>query len=265
MNLKDAYKYLESDESKSLDFIKTKYRSLSKIYHPDITRTGNEKKFIQMKDAWDIIQKKHIQLVLKTSFKLDKKQLKVSKAFIKFIHNRFYGFNKIYFKFFDENMYPYIKKHFEHLFVLLNIKDYKIKKLIHKFIEEYIFDFESFLSPDYESFDEKQQKAYEKCKQDLYYFKDYFMDDDTGKIYEEQVDAFLPYIFEFIKYDVIVYINQYLKDKEKLQQTNNSLSVDYGDSINNFGSNKAKIFMYSDFVKRLFDNALIIKNSELKK
>ena len=52
----NPYKVLGVSPTSSLEEIKIVYRQLSKIYHPDM-KTGNEKKFREVNEAWKSIQK----------------------------------------------------------------------------------------------------------------------------------------------------------------------------------------------------------------
>ncbi len=54
-NLKDLYKALDVEETASSEEIKKSYRKLSKIYHPDVKKTGDESRFKKIAEAYEIL------------------------------------------------------------------------------------------------------------------------------------------------------------------------------------------------------------------
>lgn len=52
---KNYYEILEIDKNSSSDDIKKQYRKLSKIYHPDVINTGDEHKFKEINNAFEIL------------------------------------------------------------------------------------------------------------------------------------------------------------------------------------------------------------------
>ena len=52
---KDYYKILEIDKNSSYDELKKQYRSLSKLYHPDVMKTGDEFKFKEINNAFEVL------------------------------------------------------------------------------------------------------------------------------------------------------------------------------------------------------------------
>jgi len=57
MNIEEAYKILGVTKSHSLEEIKKAYKAKAKKYHPDIY--GDDSEFKKIKEAYDIIQKRH--------------------------------------------------------------------------------------------------------------------------------------------------------------------------------------------------------------
>lgn len=51
----NPYKILGVNPSMSLDEIKSKYRKLAKIYHPDRVN-GDQDKFIEIQEAWEFLK-----------------------------------------------------------------------------------------------------------------------------------------------------------------------------------------------------------------
>ena len=54
-NKRDLYEVLGVTKSASKDQIKSAYRKLAKQYHPDNKETGNEAKFKEVQEAYDIL------------------------------------------------------------------------------------------------------------------------------------------------------------------------------------------------------------------
>ena len=52
---RDYYEVLGVNKSASKDDIKSAYRKLAKKYHPDNKETGNEAKFKEVQEAYDIL------------------------------------------------------------------------------------------------------------------------------------------------------------------------------------------------------------------
>ncbi len=52
---KDLYEVLGINKNATKDDIKTAYRRLAKKYHPDNKETGNEAKFKEVQEAYDIL------------------------------------------------------------------------------------------------------------------------------------------------------------------------------------------------------------------
>lgn len=52
---KDLYKILEVEKNASEEELKKSYRKLSKIYHPDVKETGDEAKFKEIAEAYEIL------------------------------------------------------------------------------------------------------------------------------------------------------------------------------------------------------------------
>lgn len=52
---KDLYKILEVEKNSSEDEIKKSYRRLSKLYHPDVKETGDESRFKEIAEAYEIL------------------------------------------------------------------------------------------------------------------------------------------------------------------------------------------------------------------
>ncbi|MCU0327469.1 MAG: DnaJ domain-containing protein [Chitinophagales bacterium] len=62
MNLTQAYKILESNESMDIAEIRRKYRILVLRYHPDRNSAPNaHEKFVALKDAFQFVEKFHIK------------------------------------------------------------------------------------------------------------------------------------------------------------------------------------------------------------
>ena len=55
----NPYRVLGVSSLDTKNHIKSEYKRLSKIYHPDNIKTGNEVKFKQINDAWSYIEKYH--------------------------------------------------------------------------------------------------------------------------------------------------------------------------------------------------------------
>ncbi|CAD8138656.1 unnamed protein product [Paramecium pentaurelia] len=55
---KDYYKILNCNQTDSEQKLKQEYYKLAKLYHPDINK-GNEEKFKQITEAWDVLSDKH--------------------------------------------------------------------------------------------------------------------------------------------------------------------------------------------------------------
>ncbi|CAD8054373.1 unnamed protein product [Paramecium sonneborni] len=55
---KDYYKILNCNHTDSEQKLKQEYYKLAKLYHPDISK-GNEEKFKQITEAWDVLSDKH--------------------------------------------------------------------------------------------------------------------------------------------------------------------------------------------------------------
>ena len=53
---RDFYEVLGVNKSASKDEIKSAYRKLAKKYHPDNKETGDEAKFKEIQEAYDIIK-----------------------------------------------------------------------------------------------------------------------------------------------------------------------------------------------------------------
>lgn len=58
----NPYAILGVSPNSSLEDIKSSYKYLSKIYHPDNIETGNVKRFKEIKEAWEYISKNGSQL-----------------------------------------------------------------------------------------------------------------------------------------------------------------------------------------------------------
>ena len=54
-NKRDYYEVLGVNKNASKDEIKSAYRKLAKQYHPDNTETGDEAKFKEIQEAYDIL------------------------------------------------------------------------------------------------------------------------------------------------------------------------------------------------------------------
>jgi len=52
---KDLYKILEVEKNSSEDVLKKSYRRLSKLYHPDVKETGDESRFKDIAEAYEIL------------------------------------------------------------------------------------------------------------------------------------------------------------------------------------------------------------------
>ena len=52
---KDPYKILEVEKNSSEDEVKKSYRRLSKLYHPDVKETGDESRFKEIAEAYEIL------------------------------------------------------------------------------------------------------------------------------------------------------------------------------------------------------------------
>ena len=52
---RNPYEVLGVSSTDTKEFIKAKYRSLCKIYHPDVIGTGDVSKFREIQEAWDLI------------------------------------------------------------------------------------------------------------------------------------------------------------------------------------------------------------------
>lgn len=57
--MRNPYRILGVSPLDSKETIKSVYKQLSKIYHPDNVVTGNEEKFKEIKDAWTYINSYH--------------------------------------------------------------------------------------------------------------------------------------------------------------------------------------------------------------
>lgn len=55
-NSNNPYEILGVYPNESLDAIKSKYKKLCKLYHPDIAGSEYTEIFIKIKDAWDYIE-----------------------------------------------------------------------------------------------------------------------------------------------------------------------------------------------------------------
>jgi len=56
----NPYAVLGVRANSSKDSIKAVYRELCKTVHPDIPKTGNAQKFIEITKAWKVIEENHI-------------------------------------------------------------------------------------------------------------------------------------------------------------------------------------------------------------
>ena len=74
--MRNPYRILGVSSLDSKDTIKSVYKQLSKIYHPDNTVTGNAEKFKEIKDAWAYINEYH------TDSKVGKSALNTKGTFI---------------------------------------------------------------------------------------------------------------------------------------------------------------------------------------
>jgi DnaJ-class molecular chaperone len=52
----DAYKILGLSKEASLEEVKSQFRSLSKLYHPDTKTNSDSEQFIRIKEAYDVLK-----------------------------------------------------------------------------------------------------------------------------------------------------------------------------------------------------------------
>lgn len=52
----DAYKILGLSKEASLDEVKSQFKSLSKLYHPDNKRNSDSEQFMRIKEAYDVLK-----------------------------------------------------------------------------------------------------------------------------------------------------------------------------------------------------------------
>ena len=51
----NPYQVLGISRASSKDEARAQFRKLSKLYHPDNSKTGDPDKFMQVKEAWDLL------------------------------------------------------------------------------------------------------------------------------------------------------------------------------------------------------------------
>lgn len=52
----DAYKILGLSKEASLEEVKSQFKSLSKLYHPDTKSNSDSEQFIRIKEAYDVLK-----------------------------------------------------------------------------------------------------------------------------------------------------------------------------------------------------------------
>ena len=55
----DAYKILGLSKAASFEEIKTQFKALSKLYHPDSNSHSDSEQFIRIKEAYDVLKLHH--------------------------------------------------------------------------------------------------------------------------------------------------------------------------------------------------------------
>ena len=54
--IKDAYKILGLSKEASLEEVKSQFKSLSKLYHPDSKSNSDSEQFMRIKEAYDVLK-----------------------------------------------------------------------------------------------------------------------------------------------------------------------------------------------------------------
>lgn len=57
--MNNPYKVLGVSSLETFNNIKLRYRQLARVYHPDNSDTGDAKKFKEVQEAWEYIEKFH--------------------------------------------------------------------------------------------------------------------------------------------------------------------------------------------------------------
>lgn len=117
MTISEAYSILNANQNDSIDDIRKKYFKLAKENHPDVSSTENEKRMIEINNAWDLIRNIEKQKS-NTPFNYEKQEspkednvLKaIKEELIKKVNINFYDLDDaIAVKNMDSNMYYQIK------------------------------------------------------------------------------------------------------------------------------------------------------------